>query len=242
MDEKKSFNNSPDDPVHRQQLNAYLVFAYASLGCILIFIYGIFNLYYGKTIVGIVELIVSVCLLVLNTYKILIQKKVSLPANLIILVTYALSAYLFLTGGLFNTGIFWIFVFPPFYFFSKGSRKGLICFLILLFGLAGLYALSSLGIIATPHSKTTCMFGGIVLIFQAVFAFWYEEMKQRYLSHIGELRQLLPICSFCKQIRDDSGYWRQIESYFHQNSGIDFSHGLCPGCAEKHYPEYYKKR
>ncbi|MCI5139174.1 MAG: GAF domain-containing protein, partial [Candidatus Electrothrix sp. AR1] len=49
-----------------------------------------------------------------------------------------------------------------------------------------------------------------------------------------------PICSFCKNIRNDDGYYEQIEAYIHKHSGVDFSHTVCPTCIKKHYPEEYK--
>ena len=53
------------------------------------------------------------------------------------------------------------------------------------------------------------------------------------LIKIKTLSGLLPICATCKKIRDDKGYWNQIESYIHEHTEADFSHGLCPDCAEK---------
>jgi PAS domain S-box-containing protein len=52
------------------------------------------------------------------------------------------------------------------------------------------------------------------------------------------LRGLLPICSFCKKVRDDRGYWTQIESFLTAHSELFFTHGLCPECLEVNYPEY----
>lgn len=57
------------------------------------------------------------------------------------------------------------------------------------------------------------------------------------LSSIKRLKGLLPICSSCKKIRNDKGYWKQIEEYFSENSDIMFSHGLCPKCIKKLYPD-----
>ena len=51
------------------------------------------------------------------------------------------------------------------------------------------------------------------------------------------LSGLLPICSHCKKIRDDRGYWNQLESYIKTHSEADFSHSICPECARKHYPD-----
>jgi len=57
------------------------------------------------------------------------------------------------------------------------------------------------------------------------------------LSKVETLSGLLPICASCKKIRDDNGYWNQIESYIRSRSEVDFSHGICPECAEKLYPD-----
>jgi len=56
------------------------------------------------------------------------------------------------------------------------------------------------------------------------------------LANIKRLKGLLPICASCKKIRDDKGYWNQIEVYIMQHSEADFSHGLCPECVKKLYP------
>lgn len=56
------------------------------------------------------------------------------------------------------------------------------------------------------------------------------------LSKIKTLKGLLPICMHCKKIRDDKGYWKQMEAYIHEYSDAEFSHGICEECAQKHYP------
>lgn len=68
-----------------------------------------------------------------------------------------------------------------------------------------------------------------------------SELKNA-LSDIKTLSGLLPICASCKKIRDDKGYWNQIESYIQNHSRAAFSHGICPDCAKKLYPEYYKDK
>jgi PAS domain S-box-containing protein len=64
------------------------------------------------------------------------------------------------------------------------------------------------------------------------------------IEKIKTLSGLLPICSSCKKIRDDKGYWNQIETYIHAHSEAKFSHGLCPECADKMYggQDWYKKK
>lgn len=60
---------------------------------------------------------------------------------------------------------------------------------------------------------------------------------RRALEEIKTLRGILPICSFCKKIRDDQGYWEQVDVYIHKHAEAEFSHSICPDCLEKHYPE-----
>jgi len=61
---------------------------------------------------------------------------------------------------------------------------------------------------------------------------------QEAIANIKQLRGLLPICANCKKIRDDKGYWNQIESYIQDHSGAEFSHGMCPECLKKLYPDF----
>ncbi len=58
------------------------------------------------------------------------------------------------------------------------------------------------------------------------------------LTQVRQLKGLLPICMFCKKIRNDENYWQQIEDYIARHSEADFSHGICPECWEKNYPKY----
>ena len=77
----------------------------------------------------------------------------------------------------------------------------------------------------------------------------YEELEQRVdertrdlqeaLSQVKTLSGMLPICSHCKKIRDDKGYWKQIEAYIEEHSEAEFSHSICNDCLIKHYPEFH---
>lgn len=57
-------------------------------------------------------------------------------------------------------------------------------------------------------------------------------------ENIKVLRGMLPICSICKKVRDDKGYWTQIEQYIRDHSEAEFTHSLCADCAKKHYKKY----
>jgi hypothetical protein len=65
---------------------------------------------------------------------------------------------------------------------------------------------------------------------------------QEALSKVKTLSGLLPICASCKKIRDDKGYWNRIEVYIRNHSEADFTRGLCPDCAIKLNPEFYKDK
>ena len=61
---------------------------------------------------------------------------------------------------------------------------------------------------------------------------------QAEIKKVKVLGGLLPICAGCKKIRDDEGYWHQVEVYIRDHSEAEFSHGLCPECEKTLYPEY----
>lgn len=70
-----------------------------------------------------------------------------------------------------------------------------------------------------------------------------EEERERLIKELQEamanvktLRGFLPICAHCKNIRDDKGYWCSVEEYVRVHADVDFSHGICPRCLEKHFP------
>jgi PAS domain S-box-containing protein len=71
-----------------------------------------------------------------------------------------------------------------------------------------------------------------------------EERRrlQQALDEVRTLRGIVPICANCKKIRDDKGFWNQVEKYISDHTEARFSHGICPDCAKELYPELYKKR
>lgn len=86
--------------------------------------------------------------------------------------------------------------------------------------------------------------GQVIEIFLLVTSspFAYQETDYAILvlediSELVELRSIIPICSSCKQIRNDENYWVQVESYFRDHLDIEFTHGLCPSCRDKYLEE-----
>jgi len=75
-----------------------------------------------------------------------------------------------------------------------------------------------------------------------------ERERERLISELSEaltqvrtLSGLLPICSSCRRIRNDEGYWEQLEEFIQEHTDADFSHGICPECMAKIYPNYKKE-
>jgi DNA-binding response OmpR family regulator len=62
---------------------------------------------------------------------------------------------------------------------------------------------------------------------------------QEALAKVKLLSGFIPICASCKKIRDDTGYWQQVEAYIQKHSNAEFSHSICPDCSHKLYPELY---
>lgn len=111
--------------------------------------------------------------------------------------------------------------------------------------LEGFYAFNTASLIGVlePILMSVCLgFGFLSLLNQQVIA---EKEKliddlEAALGKVKTLSGLLPICASCKKIRDDHGYWHQVESYLSHHSEAMFSHGICPECIEQLYPELRK--
>lgn len=75
--------------------------------------------------------------------------------------------------------------------------------------------------------------GHRVVLLQQRLSRRVQELEQA-LARVNELEGLLPICSYCKKVRDDGNYWHQVENYIGARSAVRFSHGVCPSCYDEH--------
>lgn len=93
------------------------------------------------------------------------------------------------------------------------------------------------------------MFVGLLLIPVSMLYFWrrWQEIREANrrlgaaLAEIDHLRGIIPICCSCKKIRDDDGYWHEVETYFKAHLDTSFTHGICDDCIQKNYPEQHAK-
>ena len=78
---------------------------------------------------------------------------------------------------------------------------------------------------------------GVVIIILALWFSRLAEFERALQRRVKVLEGLLPICSFCKKIRNEAGEWERLEGYISRRSEAEFSHGVCPSCTAAHYPD-----
>lgn len=212
--------------------------ALTSIFILLLFGYGIYNMVICNFIIGTTELTLSTTLTILLVLFIK-RKAVLIPILFFMTSLYSMSLYLFKSGGAHGTGLFWLFVVPVVFFFFLGARRGLALSLFQLFSVTAVYFFSMAGYTTIPYNGRTIFFFLIVSLFQTAILYVHEIILQNYFTQIKALRGLLPICSVCKKIRDDTGYWNSVETYIADHSEADFTHSICPVCARELYPELF---
>ncbi len=119
-----------------------------------------------------------------------------------------------------------------------------------LFGIPVIYLTAHADEATVQRAKVTEPFGYIVKPFRArdlyisiEFALYRSKMEAARKSLTGQLKDarekirtlqgLIPVCAWCKKVRNDKGYWEQIEKFISENTGVNFSHGICPECEGK---------
>jgi hypothetical protein len=91
------------------------------------------------------------------------------------------------------------------------------------------------------EASINCLIRITVLSLFAILIDRAARRTRQLSKEVNVLTGLLPICSFCKKIRDDKDLWQPIETYISKRSEASFTHSLCPECAKKHYGRYLKK-
>lgn len=147
----------------------------------------------------------------------------------------------------YGTAAMWAFAYPLVFLLLLGNREGAIWTGAFFAGAACILLLSPTPF--PPHFRA----GFLATFFMvAVMAYAIESLRGRFereshtlieqletaLSEVKTLKGLLPICANCKKIRDDTGYWNQIESYLQEHADASFTHSVCPDCIQELYPEF----
>ncbi len=206
--------------------------------CSLFIIYGISNIIFEKYYIGFIETASGISVLIFNISFLIINKRYTAPALIINVMTVFLSAYLYWSGGFSNTGIFWCLVLPGLYISTRGLKRGIMWISVQLSLIGIIFLLSLLNIIEITYSGYETLAALIAYCFSCYLLITYELIRRKYRQEIRRLQGLLPICSVCKKIRDMEGNWQTVDKYLTKKADLDFTHGLCPECVEKHYKEY----
>ena len=159
-----------------------------------------------------------------------------------------------------GTAIFWLYLFPLVYLYYMGKKEGVYA-IILFFLSLSILLLNAFPIVTYAYNTGTSLRYLASFILVSLIAYAFEASREKYgsllldshhqlaeekqhleqaLKELKRLSGLLPICANCKKIRNDKGYWQQVEIYIREHSEAVFSHGICPDCAEK-LKEAFKK-
>lgn len=167
----------------------------------------------------------------------------------------AVAFYNIVVGPSGQSSVFWMFIFPLAIFYVLGVSEGLFWF----FGVTAASAVvvffpDLLGSYDYPVELRIRFFSAYMVVsflsvtFEMARWFFYSRLEiqrselKTALDNIRTLSGLLPICSICKKIRDDRGYWNQLEMYLSTHTDVKLSHGVCEECLEKHYPVVHARR
>ncbi len=199
----------------------------------------------GRTTEGLIVfslIVLPLSLTVILTRSIVYQGSI----RIMILLTTIAHILEFISGGGNGGAFLWFFVMPTSTVYLMGVREGSIwvggmitMISVLIFGRIGYHYPFDLSIrflaVFTLMGVLSCSF--------ELLREWYlrklikeKEKVQSVLGEIRVLKGLIPICASCRKIRDDKGFWTQIDEYMRNHSEVEFSHGICPDCAMKLYP------
>ncbi|MGD9008518.1 MAG: hypothetical protein PVG41_11385 [Desulfobacteraceae bacterium] len=210
----------------------------------IIFLFAINDLKNQRIFEGLAILIILAAL-ILNLIALKYAKKANKFFRISIIVTLLLLSYELAIGGGDGQAYLWFYIFPLAAFNVCERIEGILWVSLSLLISSFLFFVP----IVYEYSHTTGLRFIVTYSVISILSFgieffrnwYYRELMdkkrnlEKALHEVKTLQGLLPICSFCKRIRDDKGYWNQIEAYIHMHSDAVFSHGICPECAEKHY-------
>ncbi len=219
---------------------------------------GIIAFSQGNPFLGAVDALMFLVQLVL----IILSRKTSnleIPINIAVSTLLLFFIFLAVQGGMENTAIVWVLLFPSVSISLMGTRRGVFFTLALFLAVLTVFLLQNESYVTGHYSLPFQIRLSAVYITITLLAIIGEELRNRIqerlkksnqqkeeaiqklnksLGEIKTLQGILPICLHCKKIRDDEGYWQAVDQYIHTRTDVQFSHALCPECMSKHYPEY----
>ena len=237
------------------------------LGCFFIFIFSIVAIFQLDYILGISNLIIFSLLIFLFLYT-RKTKNFDFAGISGTMAVFLFYLFLFAYGGVSKTAYMWSFSFPLIAIYLLGTRFGTLLSLLFMGLTGGIFFLGPrISFVASyetnfiirflPTYFVIYLFSMVVekvrKIFQNRLTASNSELEKEHrekdrlikdlqesMLEIKTLQGILPMCAKCKKIRDDEGYWEQVEKYVQDRSEAQFSHGICPECASELYPGFKK--
>ena len=228
-------------------------------------VFSILNFHRSLFFIATVEVFVFICCILILLFVYLRPNYFSLASKIFVVMSFTFGVIASGTQEAHPTIFIWTGLGPLFAFFLLGARMGF------MFSAFTVPLCVILFINSHPNLPPVAYLNVIIFILWVVaLSMYYEitradtedalirDIEERHkkedelriinqnlrdaLDQIKTLRGLLPICASCKNIRNDRGYWEQIEVYIRDRSEAEFSHSICPDCAKKLYPELYKNK
>ena len=178
-----------------------------------------------------------------------------------VLLLCTVFVYNVLIGSGKGTAIYWLFSFPLVFVFFLGKKEGGIYTAVFILMLC-FVMINPLSFDIYPYDLAVSMRFLVSLLLVGLMAYGLEVSREKYfrlmftehdkltvekgklekaMREIKTLSGLIPICSSCKQVRDDKGFWHQVEAFVGDHSNARFSHGICPDCYQRLYPDFLDK-
>lgn len=233
-----------------------LIKLFSVLGCIFLFSFGLVAILEKNFSLFLMDYSVGIFLIL---FLLWMRKTQNIKQAGYIAASVLSVFYLFLIalGGVNQTAYLWSFTFPIFTIFILGNRKGTAVCSIFIFSALCIFICGQYISYISKYSIDVIIRFIAVFILITISVFLMEKIREKIqqtlteanidlkksLEEVKALSGLLPICSKCKKIRDDKGYWNQIERYISKHSEAKFSHSMCPECIDEFYEndEWYKK-
>lgn len=172
------------------------------------------------------------------------------------LIYCGLMLYLVTLGGAEGSKALWMYSVPLISIFLYGKYEGLTWSLAMLLLAGGLTSAAS-PLNSYAYAADFKLRFALSFLIVTFVSYWFEHQRQGYrhrleeqnrqlqleqerlkktMAEVAKLRELIPMCANCRKLRDDEGYWKDIERYLEDHAKVQFTHGLCPDCIKELYP------
>jgi len=255
-----SLTNGPKHPEYSEYdyRKIIVINSFFILSIITLFLMGLVVLLYERlTYSACVNFLIISAIIILMIYF-RISANYTIYKIVPVIISGLFFIYLVSTGGIADTGPLWSYIFPILSYFILGYKKGTAAILVEIFLFIIILFVPGIPILIADYQLYFKFRFILSTMFVSILAFSLEHArfnsfeKQEMLiiklksanDEIKELNNLIPICARCKKVRNDKGYWEQVESYLQKRAKISFTHSLCKECSDKLYgkEEWYRQK